>query len=121
MFQISTHLPQEVCAGKPVSGSCSQTLGRMAVVVPHPPGLSVSTSIAKGRNIVGLLRGTCYPECLSTQVQKPLEPRATCSQANGTAQDIQNCFVLLEEALGQVLEHLTNIDRVGFSALNCSK
>lgn len=81
-------------------------------MVPHPPGLSVSASIAKGRNIEGLLRGTCYPGCLSTQVQKPLEPRASMFPASGTARNIQNFCVLLEEALGQVLEHLTNIDRV---------
>lgn len=114
MFQVSSHLPQEgVCREASLSGSCSQTLGRMVVVVPHPPGLSVCTGIAKGRNIVGLLRGTCYPECLSALRSKSLlNSGPACSQANGTAQDIQNCFVLLEEALGQVLERLTNIDGV---------
>lgn len=72
-----TSLQEGVCREASLSGSCSRTLGRMEVVAPHPPGLSVSASIAKGRNIVGLLRGTCYPGCLNTRVQKPLEPRAS--------------------------------------------
>lgn len=51
-----TSLQEGVCREASLSGSCSQTLGEWQWWVPHPPGLSVSASIAKGRNIEGLLR-----------------------------------------------------------------